>query len=218
MFSYSIISCCGTFDIVQRCNADKSHPLGCIRSSSTSQPMSTSPNANVHLPWSSRLSQRRAWPETKLAPHYTSMACLSDRNSTAFHPSVSAEDSDPRPHVTVRLTNNELRQTNEWYTLHWRLKDQGLRWFSHDEITRRLLRLFHGRATAIVALVVIALCCHEKESRVVTCLRGIRHFAVMRSHLSGAQKIRSGALISPASSVILLSGSAHICARQMEDP
>ncbi|KIW58836.1 hypothetical protein PV05_03330 [Exophiala xenobiotica] len=45
--------------------------------------------------------------------------------TTAFHPSVSVEDSDPRPHVTVRLTNSALRQRNEWYTLHWRPEGQG---------------------------------------------------------------------------------------------
>lgn len=55
-----------------------------------------------------------------------SITCLPDLNSTAFHPSVSVEDSDPRPHVTVRLTNNEPRQRNEWCTLHWRPEGQGL--------------------------------------------------------------------------------------------
>ena len=59
------------------------------------------------------------------APRPTSMACLPDRNSTAFHPSVSVEDSDPSPHVTVRLTNSVLRERNEWYTLHWRPEGQG---------------------------------------------------------------------------------------------
>ena len=54
-----------------------------------------------------------------------SMPGLPDRNSTAFHPSTSADDPDPRPHVTVRLTNNGLRQRSEWYTLHWRPEGQG---------------------------------------------------------------------------------------------
>ncbi|KAJ8058230.1 hypothetical protein OCU04_012426 [Sclerotinia nivalis] len=37
-----------------------------------------------------------------------------------LHPTTSRNDPNPDPHVTVRLSNSELRQQNSWYIFYWR--------------------------------------------------------------------------------------------------
>ena len=41
-------------------------------------------------------------------------------SSNGLHPTTSQNDPNPEPHVTVRLSNQELRQQNSWYIFHWR--------------------------------------------------------------------------------------------------
>jgi hypothetical protein len=49
-----------------------------------------------------------------------SIVCSLDRNSNGFHSTTSGWDPNPVDHVTVRLSNAELRERKSWYTLHWR--------------------------------------------------------------------------------------------------
>jgi hypothetical protein len=43
-----------------------------------------------------------------------------DRNSGLLHSTKSLWDPNPEDHVTIRLSNAELRGQESWYTLHYR--------------------------------------------------------------------------------------------------
>ena len=44
--------------------------------------------------------------------------------SNGLHPTTSTWDSNPVPHVTVRLSTPALRAQERWYILHWRPNGQ----------------------------------------------------------------------------------------------
>src|SRR5271155_4955017 len=49
-----------------------------------------------------------------------SIVCSLDRNSGELHSTTSRWDPKPEDHVTIRLSNAELRGQETWYTLHYR--------------------------------------------------------------------------------------------------